>query len=435
MIIKDNNKIEKINVSEVYENAHNPRNITKEALDKLKKSIEDLPEMLYLRPLVINKENIVLGGNMRLRAVKELGYYEIPVIRVEDLTEEQQEQFIIKDNLAYGEWDWEVLKAEWEVDLLDDWGLELEIKDEGTQVKGGTRYEQTEDMGLLTDRFVVPPFSILDTRQGYWQERKKAWRRLIKDFGESRESVLTGDNMSDNILNNIGAVSLIDPVLVESLITWFAPNRAKVFDIMTGDSVEGFISNYKGHSFTGIEIREDQVRVNKENTKGMSCEYICDDARNVLNHIDEGTQDLLITCPPYFDLEVYSDLPNDASNQESYEEFYSILDDSLRKSIKCLKDNRFACIIIGDIRGNDDSYYDLPGDIIRTFRESGMVLYNKAVLVDMAGTLPVRVGRYMDSRKLGKQHQDILVFYKGNPKDIKQHFDRIKDIDYELGDE
>jgi hypothetical protein len=115
-------------LSQIKPNPNNPRIIKDEKFEKLKKSIQDFPKMMELRPMVINADNIVLGGNMRLKALKELGYKEVPdewVKRAEDLTDDEQRQFIIKDNVGFGEHDWEMLATEWDADELSDWGLDL----------------------------------------------------------------------------------------------------------------------------------------------------------------------------------------------------------------------------------------------------------------------------------------------------------------------
>lgn len=115
----------KLKLSEIKLNKHNPRDISKENLEKLKKSIQEFPEMLETRPLIIDENNVVLGGNMRLRALRELGFEEIKVKQVTNWSENQKKRFIISDNVSYGIWDWEMLANEWEVDLLSDWGLDI----------------------------------------------------------------------------------------------------------------------------------------------------------------------------------------------------------------------------------------------------------------------------------------------------------------------
>ena len=117
-----------MNIKDIKSNPNNPRIIKDEKFEKLKKSIKEFPKMMALRPMVINQDNIVLGGNMRLKALKELGYTELPdewVKRAEDLTDEEARRFIIADNVGFGEHDWEMLANDWDSDNLSDWGLDI----------------------------------------------------------------------------------------------------------------------------------------------------------------------------------------------------------------------------------------------------------------------------------------------------------------------
>jgi ParB-like chromosome segregation protein Spo0J len=118
-------EIKNVKLSEVKSNPNNPRIIKDDKFSKLVKSIKEFPKMLEIRPIVVNADMIVLGGNMRLKACKEAGLKEVPVIFAQDLTEYEQKQFIIKDNVGFGEWDWDMLANEWEPELLEDWGLEV----------------------------------------------------------------------------------------------------------------------------------------------------------------------------------------------------------------------------------------------------------------------------------------------------------------------
>jgi len=114
-------------ITEIKSNPNNPRVIKDHKFEKLKKSISEFPKMMELRPMVINEDNIVLGGNMRLKALKDLGYKEVPeewVKQAKDLTEEETRRFIIADNVGFGEHDWEMLANEWNTEELEDWGLE-----------------------------------------------------------------------------------------------------------------------------------------------------------------------------------------------------------------------------------------------------------------------------------------------------------------------
>jgi ParB-like chromosome segregation protein Spo0J len=114
-----------VKISDVKSNPNNPRIIKDDKFQKLVKSIKEFPEMLNIRPIVVNADMVVLGGNMRLKACKEAGLKEVAIIKAEDLTEEQQKQFIIKDNVGFGEWDWEDLANNWDAEQLTDWGLSI----------------------------------------------------------------------------------------------------------------------------------------------------------------------------------------------------------------------------------------------------------------------------------------------------------------------
>ena len=117
--------IQKVKISEVKSNPDNPRIIKDDKFQKLVQSIKEFPKMLEIRPIVVNSDMIVLGGNMRLKACKEAGLKEVFIISANDLTEEEQKQFIIKDNIGFGEWDWDMLANEWDVNNLEDWGLTI----------------------------------------------------------------------------------------------------------------------------------------------------------------------------------------------------------------------------------------------------------------------------------------------------------------------
>lgn len=115
----------KVKISEIKTNPKNPRLIKDDKFKNLVKSIKEFPEMLELRPIVVDENNIVLGGNMRLKACIEVGLKEVYIVKAEDLTEQQKDEFIVKDNVGFGEWDWDTLANEWDAEKLDSWGLDL----------------------------------------------------------------------------------------------------------------------------------------------------------------------------------------------------------------------------------------------------------------------------------------------------------------------
>jgi ParB-like chromosome segregation protein Spo0J len=121
----------KVKLSAIKPNPNNPRLIKDDKFAKLVQSIKDFPEMLEIRPIVVNADMVILGGNMRYKALKEAGVKEVPIIVADNLTEEQQREFLIKDNVSGGEWDFELLANEWDSEQLNDWGLDMpDFKDD-----------------------------------------------------------------------------------------------------------------------------------------------------------------------------------------------------------------------------------------------------------------------------------------------------------------
>ncbi len=244
-----------VKISEVKPNPKNPRLIKDDKFKKLVKSIQEFPDMLNKRPLIVftdvDGKYVVLGGNMRLKACKEIGLKEIPIILADEWTEEQKAEFLIKDNVGFGEWDWDSLANEWEVDKLEEWGLDLPV-DLSVQEED----KEVIAHGKLQETFLIPPFSILDTRQGYWNDRKRYWKEIINDNGESRENTLANGSMMAEMNNG---VSILDPVLAEITNKWFGLEKCNTFDCFAGDTVFGYVSSYLGNKFTGIELRKEQA--------------------------------------------------------------------------------------------------------------------------------------------------------------------------------
>ena len=314
----------------------------------------------------------------------------------------------------------------------------------------------------LSEDFIVPPFSVFDTKTELWQSRKRQLRAIIGSSSETREGTLY-DSMAMRMpdiysrtkkdrenkglefdtyilqlpvekLNQQKAkdaysgVSSFDPVLAEVLIHWFTPFKgARIFDCFAGGITKGVVANLCGHQFIGLEIRKDQVETNRRKIKdlGMSAEYVHTDARRVSEVLGVATQDMLLTCPPYYNLEVYSNLPEDASNQPTYESYLCILRDSFRESLKSLKKNRFCVVIISDVRDELGAYRNLPGDVIDIFRNEGCFLWNEFILLNNDASAKLRARRYMNTRKAVRMHQKVLVFYNGNPRNIAKTFPKI----------
>ena len=144
--------MQKVKINAIKTNPKNPRLIKDDKFKKLVKSIQEFPQMLELRPIVVDENNIILGGNMRYKACIEAGLKEIYILKAEDLTEQQKDEFIVKDNVGFGEWDWDVLANEWDTDKLQDWGLDLPLdlsNEEFETTLGGESITDNTDYILL----------------------------------------------------------------------------------------------------------------------------------------------------------------------------------------------------------------------------------------------------------------------------------------------
>jgi len=139
-------QIKKVKITSIKPNKANPRIIKDFKFGKLVKSIRQFPEMLKIRPIVVNKENVILGGNMRYKASLEAGLEEIYIIKAEELTDEQQQEFIIKDNVGFGEWDWDELANQWDIDKLSDWGVDVPFSEEEVEEMTNPENADTENI-------------------------------------------------------------------------------------------------------------------------------------------------------------------------------------------------------------------------------------------------------------------------------------------------
>lgn len=401
----------------------NPRTITQEEFDSLKDSVGKLGNW---DSLVINTDGTVIAGNQRLKVHIEQGDSEVEVrVPERELTNEEIKEIGVRSNRHSGQWDMDKLADEF-TEILEGLGAEDLLKDP---------YDiDNESKGSLTDTFVVPPFSVLDTRQGYWQERRDFWTEQIRDKGETREGVLSG---GESIMADInGGTSILDAVLAEAMVLWFGVPGGLAVDMFAGDTVFGFVAASKGMRFVGTELRQEQVDVNqgRVDAYGLDAKYICDDALNIGKHVAAGSADLVFSCPPYADLEVYSDLPNDLSNMP-LDDFYRVYETVLADSYKLLKDNRFAVITVGEVRNKQGAFINLVPKTIDIMVGAGYKYYNELVLVNSAGTAPIRAANSMKNRKVIKLHQNVLVFYKGDIKEIKNHFKLLEFVDYESSED
>jgi len=269
---------------------------------------------------------------------------------------------------------------------------------------------------LLRDKFIEPPFSILDTKSGNWQKRKRAWisKGLKSEVGRDAK-VINMDTVAKE-KNTADYVSVFDPVLCEVLYHWFCPENGTILDPFAGGSVRGIVANYLGYKYTGIDIRQEQIDSNREQAMDIlpidkQPQWYVGDSNMLLDDNWQTKFDMVMSCPPYADLEVYSDLEGDISNKP-YKQFLELYESIIDKSCKLLKKGGYACFVVGEVRDKNGFYIGFVPDTIKAFEKCGMKFYNEAILLNAIASASMRANGNMKSKKLVKVHQNVLIFIK-----------------------
>jgi DNA modification methylase len=272
---------------------------------------------------------------------------------------------------------------------------------------------------LLRDKFMEPPFSVLDTKSGSWQARKRQWKKLGIESHLGRDGVVVINNSFDGEKygrKGMPEVSIFDPALCELIYNWYCPENGEILDPFSGGSVRGIVANYLGYHYTGIDIRQEQIDSNREqalNLCGITNQpnYYVGDSNEVLEGFNKKF-DLIFSCPPYADLEVYSDLEGDISNKD-YKTFIKMYSEIIGKSCNLLKSGGYACFVVGDVRDKKGFYRDFISHTKKAFIDVGCYLYNEAILLQPLGTAMLRAGKIFESgKKLTKVHENVLIFKK-----------------------
>jgi DNA modification methylase len=355
----------------------------------------------------------------------------------------------------------------------------------------------------LEAKFIIPPFSVFDTRQGYWQDRKRLWLSLgVKsEMGRSGNLTYTGkvadihayDGQSKNqeevktdhyseagrdpnlifkakevtsqnlnfyrekekakeddneedfyksvIAERGGGTSIFDPVLCELCYKWFCPIGGNILDPFSGGSVRGIVAHILGYKYTGIDLSQEQIEANRQQAQEIIPDnkptWIVGNSIDVHQLIRQNNGswmdfDAVFSCPPYFDLEQYSEKDKDLSNM-TWSDFKDDYSDIISKSCRMLKQNRFACFVVSEVRSKKTGHYrGFVPFTIAAFKRAGMQYYNEIILVNQVGSMPIRIKKmFGDYRKIGRVHQNVLVFYKGNVDEIPKNFNHIEtDINF-----
>lgn len=474
--IKVHDSIELRAVASLVPYARNARTHSPAQIDQLAASIL---EFGFTSPVLVDGSGI-LAGHGRVMAAKKLGMLEVSVIDLQGMSEEQKRAYILADNklAANAGWDAEMLALEMADIQLSGYDVALtgfSSAELSEFMAGPAAPEEKIPSVRLADRFMVVPFSVLNAREGWWQARKDAWIALgirseegrgVNSLGfsevcnsggykamEAKHAAIPGGGdgggcylmktpdgykakaaksyntqewvNKHNITGAVGSLSgtsIFDPVLTELAYRWFCPPAGLVIDPFAGGSVRGIVAAKLARRYVGHELRGEQVLANRVQAEEIcgDCEYLPEwiegDSMGIDGSCAGMVADFIFSCPPYADLEEYSDDPRDLSHM-GYPEFRAAYFEIIRKTCALLAPDRFACFVVGEVRDKRGAYYDFVGDTVQAFRDAGMDYYNEAILITMIGSLPIRVGRqFAAGRKLGKTHQNVLVFCKGDPK-------------------
>lgn len=448
---------------------HNYRIHTDKNKRLIRKSLEECGAG---RSIVFDKDDCIISGNGVYKQAQELGLKvriiesdgtELIAIKRTDLSTEdaRRKALALADNYTSDTsvFDFDAIVEDFRADELNVWEFDVS----GLEIDGDLPVDDIkpdkERIGCLKERFIIPPFSVLDAKQGTWQDRKRAWLDLgIKsDDGRGKEITFgrmaqplrvykarntirekTGIDPSweelqkycrDHGVSVMDMTSIFDPVLCELAYRWFNISNGIIVDPFAGGSVRGVVASKLEMPYYGIDLRFEQIEANRENAKEVldkGCrffpEWKCGDSRWIDKHFKGLKADMIFSCPPYVDLEVYSDDPADLSTMD-YPDFMKAYKQIIMKSCTMLKENRFAVFVVGEVRNKKGVYHNFVSDTIEAFQNSGLHYYNEMILVNVIGSLAMRAGKqFNNSRKIGKQHQNVLVFYKGDPGKIRENF-------------
>jgi len=432
------------------------------------KQIEMLARIIchqgWRNPIVVSaRSGFVVAGHGRLAAARVLGVAEVPVDMQHFESEADEWAHLVADNRIAELADMDESGLEEllrDLGEVEDFDLDLTgfdedalaaLLDDGAPAAKADE-EKPKGRGLVGD-FGAAPFSVFDARTGAWLERKRAWidSGIASHEGRAEELAFATSSQPQEVYERKAEVesaegrklswkefaerfpdamqqkgtSIFDPELAELALRWWCPAGGRVLDPFAGGSVRGLVSAKLGMHYTGIDLRPEQVEANDRQATEFgavpgSARWINGDSRNLPALVGETEPfDFILSCPPYFDLEVYSDRAEDLSAARNYQDFLDAYREIIRHACSKLAPDSFACWVVGDVRDSKGWFHGLTNDTVKAFEDAGMRLYNDAILLTPAGSLPMRVrGQFEKSRKLGKTHQYVLIFGKGDPTKV-----------------
>lgn len=236
----------------------------------------------------------------------------------------------------------------------------------------------------------------------------KQLKDIVGDAGQTRE--LVGRKMA--LLGSKYTTSIFNPHLAQMILSAYCPTESRIYDAFGGGGTRGFIASSMGHRYTGVEIRHDEVNriIEKQHDLNQFFDIKCCDSR--FFDIEEGVYDFSYSCPPYYNLEVYSDIDGDMSNVSTYDEFLSMLKDSLAITYKGLKEGAMCVWVVGNLRRRDGSLIHFSGDTVKLGESVGFRLHDELIFWGASDIAVQRSGQFVANRKSVRVHEYIIIFKK-----------------------
>jgi DNA modification methylase len=307
--------------------------------------------------------------------------------------------------------------------------------------------KQSIPSNLLKDKYGWPPFSVINTISFDWQRRKDEWEVLFTDSTAGRD-VKRYNATPTNTFSARGAdakkaesISEFDPYLAELMYRWFSREGDTIIDPFSGGCVRGVVASVLGRDYIGVDLNKTQVDTNKSQFCNLQERYT-NLAGTALWHYGDSDEylkrfsyaNMIFTCPPYYNLEQYTNDPRDLSRQQTYEDFLVKYTSILYKASQLLQDNSFFVIVVSEVREEPrgiekSNFVGLVPDTIHILRDiCSLHYYNEIIIMNNIGSLPIRAPKYFDqSRKIGRMHQNCLVFYKGDLSKIEEKFGKLQE--------
>lgn len=307
--------------------------------------------------------------------------------------------------------------------------------------------KQSIPSNLLKDKYGWPPFSVINTISHDWQRRKDEWEVLFKDSTVGRD-VKRYNATPTNTFSARGAdakkaesISEFDPYLAELMYRWFSNEGDTIVDPFAGGCVRGVVASVLGRNYRGVDLNLEQVKTNAEQLKDLQDHYTNLAGTAMWWHGDSEVAlrympmaDMIFTCPPYYNLEQYTTHPQDLSRMPTYADFLNKYSAILCEATQNLKDNSFFVIVVSEVREEcrgieKSNFVGLVPDTIHILRDKcSLHYYNEIIVMNNIGSLPIRAPKYFDqSRKIGRMHQNVLVFYKGDLTKIEEKFGKLQE--------